>query len=130
SRRRFVRIAALSRAEFLAGSGRRLRAARGDGALSSAAGAKTCWQIAAPARSRERTCARRRYHNRRRACRKMERADRFREINAAVTARADHARKSKDELDLRAGSRSVGASRARPARVDRGAATRWQNNFA
>src|SRR5213082_3343696 len=30
----------------------------------------------------------------------MERADRFRKINAAVSARADHARKSKDELDL------------------------------
>src|SRR5205807_4127864 len=59
----------------------------------------------------------------------MERADRFRKINAPVSAGPDHARKSKDELDLSAGSLSVGASRARSTRVDRGAAARGKNDF-
>src|SRR5882724_1766184 len=60
----------------------------------------------------------------------MESADGVRQSDAAVPARADHARKFQDEFDQRPRRRSAYASRAWSTRSHRGGAAGRQNDFA
>src|SRR5438552_12292243 len=98
SGKRLVRSATLAEIKLFARSRGRLRSPRADRQISPAAWSKVWGNSTAPGASREISHPRTDHDDRRPAGRAMDGASGFRQVDAAVSARPDHAGKSKDKF--------------------------------